>query len=101
MNILNYKSFLLDTDNFSVTISKSLYHTSFKLNIVNFSRALPPGPLLNPLWDSSDPGLPTTFYFSIHARNIFNANDKYFTSKNVFTNATSKLINWPVMEYKS
>ena len=50
MHILNYnRSFLLDTDSFSFIVFKRLYHASFKLNIVSFSRALPYGPLLNPL----------------------------------------------------
>ena len=35
---------LLDTDSFSFIIFKRLYHTSSRLNIVNFSIALPPGP---------------------------------------------------------
>ena len=34
---------------FSFIISKRLYHTSFELNIVNFSRTLPLGPPLKPL----------------------------------------------------
>ena len=38
-------SVLLDTDSFSFIIFKRLYHTSFKLNIVNFSSVLPHGPL--------------------------------------------------------
>ena len=50
MHIINYnRSFLLDTDSFSFIVFKRLYHASFKLNIVSFSRALPYGPLLNPL----------------------------------------------------
>ena len=46
MHILKYNSsFLLDTDSSSCIISKTLYHTSFKLNVVNFQRDLPSGPL--------------------------------------------------------
>ena len=41
-------SFLLDTNSFILIIFKRLYHTNFKLSIVNFARALPPGPPLNP-----------------------------------------------------
>ena len=49
VRILNYGIiFLLDTENFSFIIFKGLYHTSFKLNIVNFSRALPP-------WSPTEP----------------------------------------------
>ena len=39
-----YGNFLLDTDSFSFIIFKRLY-TSFKVNIVNFSIALPLVPL--------------------------------------------------------
>ena len=39
--------FLLDTDSFNFIILKRLRHTSFKLNIVNFSRVLPPGSPMN------------------------------------------------------
>ena len=50
MHILNYNSsFLLDTDSFSFIIFKRLHHTSFKINISTFSKALPSGPPLNPL----------------------------------------------------
>ena len=45
-------SFSLDTDSFSFIFSKKLFHTSFKLNIVHFSRDQLPGPLLIPLRDS-------------------------------------------------
>ena len=45
-------SFLLDiTNNFSFIISKRLYHTSFKLNIVNFLLAFQLGSPLNPMKD--------------------------------------------------
>ena len=54
VHMLNYtSSFLLD--GFSFIVSKRLYHTSFKLNIVNFPRAWPPGPPMNPLKSSQCP----------------------------------------------
>ena len=43
-NLHYNSSFLFDTESFSFIIFKRLYRTSFKLNIVNFSIALPPGP---------------------------------------------------------
>ena len=54
VHILNYNSSLL-VGNFSFIISKRLYHTSFKLNIVNFPRALHPDPPLNSLRGSQCP----------------------------------------------
>ena len=50
LHILNLSSsFVSDTDSFlSFIIFKKLYYTGFKLNIVNFSKALPPGPPTEP-----------------------------------------------------
>ena len=62
VHILNYNSsFLLD--NFSFIITKSLHHTSSKLNIVHFPRTLPPGPPLNPLRGSQCPQTPSCVLF--------------------------------------
>ena len=45
VHILYYNSsFLFHTESFSFIIFKSLYHTSLKVNIVNFSNAWPLGP---------------------------------------------------------
>ena len=65
---LLFYSFLLD--NFSFFISKRLYHTSFKLNNINFPGTLPPGFPINPRRGSQcplDPPL-VAFYFQIHAK---------------------------------
>ena len=55
----------------SVFIFKMFYHISFKLNIVNFSKALPP-PVssLNPS-RNSQPRTTATFYFPIHTKRRF------------------------------
>ena len=58
---MNNSSFLLD--NFNFTISKRLYHTSFKLNTVNFPMALAPGPPLNLLRISKGPQTPSCILF--------------------------------------
>ena len=72
--ILNQNSsFLLDTDNFSFTILKRLYHTSFKLNNVNFSRALPNGNPFNQLRGSQCAQTPSCILFpsSCKMQNFF------------------------------
>ena len=65
-------SFLLTTDIFHFIIFKRLYHTSFKLNIMNFSWALHPCPPLNPLMASqcthSASKVHAVFYYPIHAK---------------------------------
>ena len=61
-------SFLLDTDSFSFIISKRLFHTSFKVNIVNFSNGLLCSPSLNSLMESQCTQTPAAFYFLIHAK---------------------------------
>ena len=72
--ILNQNSsFLLDTDSFSFTILKRLYHTSFKLNNVNFSRALPNGNPFNQLRGSQCAQTPSCILFpnSCKMQNFF------------------------------
>ena len=71
--MLNCKSsFLLDITNTNFIISKRLYYTRFKLNVVIFPRTLPPGSPLNPLRGSQWPQTPSYIYFPIHAkRRIF------------------------------
>ena len=65
-------SFLLEADSFSFVISKRLFHTRFKLNIVHSSRGLIPGTPLNPLRDSQCTQTPAAFYLPIHGkRRIF------------------------------
>ena len=72
VHTLNYNSsFLLD--NFSFIISKMLYHTSSKLNIVNFPRVLPPGPPLNPLRGSQCLQTPSFILFSNSCKTSFQA----------------------------
>ena len=59
---------LKDTKSLVFIIFKSLYHTSFKLSNVNFSRDLP----LVPSWTNwgghSTPRSPAVFHFPIHAK---------------------------------
>ena len=72
VRILNYGIiFLLDTENFSFIIFKGLYHTSFKLNIVNFSRALPPWSPTEPTEGSQCTQTPSCALFPIDAKRRF------------------------------
>ena len=68
VHISNYNNnFVLD--NFSFIISKRLYHTSFKLNIVNFPKALLPWSSTEPTEGLTVPQRPrVTFYFSIRGK---------------------------------
>ena len=63
-----YSSFLLDADSFSFIISKKLFHTSFKLNIVNSSKDMLPGTPPGPMRESHCILAPAVFYFPIHAK---------------------------------
>ena len=67
VHVLNYNSsFSIDT---GIFIFKRLYHTSFKLNIVNLSRALPSGPPLNLLRSSQCAHTPQELFLSQSMQN--------------------------------
>ena len=73
VHILNYNSsFLLDTNSYSFTTFKGLYHTSFELNIGNFSRALP--------WSTTEPteGLTVHPDPNLHFTSKFMENAEFF-----------------------
>ena len=68
MHILYYSNnFLLDLESCSF-VFKGLYHTSFKLNIVIFSSALPPGAPWTHWGVHSAPRPLAMFYFPIHPK---------------------------------
>ena len=70
VHVLNYNSsFSIDTGIFSFIIFKRLYHTSFKLNIVNLSRALSSGPPLKPLRGSQCFHAPQELFISQSMQN--------------------------------
>ena len=61
---------MLNITNTNFIISKRLCHASFKLNIVNVPRTVPPGPPLNPLRGSQCPRPRAAFYFPIYSKQI-------------------------------
>ena len=58
----------LNTHSFSYIISKKLFHISFKLNTVNFSRDFLPSSPLNPLRDLPCTQALAAFYSPIHEK---------------------------------
>ena len=116
MHILNYNSsFLLVTDSFSFNIFKRLYHASFKLNVVNVSRALSPWSPTEPTEGfTENPGTQLCFisqfmekaeFFSVPAKTLVPAmkNDKNTITAMKMTNTQllpSKMTNTQLLPSK-